>query len=267
MKLGIVGGSGALGRAIALAHLNHGGVAPSDMWIANRDGRRDGFEDWPDVTVTAKAQDLAEACDVILLSVPPALFPALEVHAPDRLITSVMAGITIEAMAAKTGATRIARGMSSPVAELGLAHSAFCATDAVTDADREMLQATFSPCGVVDEVTDEALMDTFCALTGPVPGFVAYFAACMNDFATSRGMPPEVADRAVRQLFRASGEALSTWPEKPSDQVQAMIDYAGTTAAGLIAMKEMPVAQGIEAGLAAAEERARQMGTQPETEG
>ncbi|MGI3169609.1 pyrroline-5-carboxylate reductase family protein [Pseudooceanicola sp. C21-150M6] len=261
MKLGIVGGSGQLGRAIAFAHLRNGGVAAGDLWIANRDGRRDGFEDFPDVTVTSSAQALAETCDVVLLSVPPAQFGALELRAEGKLVISVMAGVTIAAISEKTGTGRIARGMSSPVAELGLAHSSFCATTAVTEADRAMIRAVFAPCGMVDEVTEEPLMDVFCALTGPVPGFVAYYAACMVEAAVAQGMPEDVADRAVRQLFQASGAALKEWPETPAAQVQAMVDYAGTTAAGLLAMMERPVAEGIAAGLEAAKEKARVMGS------
>lgn len=260
MKYGIIGGSGMLGRAIAIANLTRSGVAAGDLWIANRDGRRDGFEDFPQVTVTGFAQALVEACDVVLLSVPPAHFSRLEISAPDKLIVSVMAGITIAAMAEKTGSPRIARGMSSPAAELGLAHSSFCATGAVTDADRDAVKALFAPCGMVDEVADEALMDVFCALTGPVPGFVAYYAACMVDAAVAQGMPEGVADRAVRQLFLASGAALKKWPETPGEQVQAMVDYAGTTAAGLVEMKNRPLADAIAAGLEAATRKAREMG-------
>ena len=260
MKYGIIGGSGMLGRAIAMANLTRGGVPEEDLWIANRDGRRDGFEDFPDVTVTAKPQALVDACDVVLLSIPPAHFPALKVRAEGKLVLSVMAGITIAAMEKKTGADRIARGMSSPVAELGLAHSSFCATTGVTDADRAAIHRLFDPCGVVDEVAEEPLMDVFCALTGPVPGFVAYYAACMTDAVVAQGMPADVADRAVRQLFLASGTALKEWPETPGEQVQAMIDYAGTTAAGLIEMKNRPLADAIAAGLEAATLKAREMG-------
>jgi len=260
MKVGIIGGSGMLGRSIARANLTRGGVPAADLWIANRDGRRDGFEDFPAVTVTASAQDLADTCDVVLLSVPPAHFAALEVTAPDKLIVSVMAGITIDAMAQKTGSRRIARGMSSPAAEMGVAHSSFCPTAEVTEADRAALRTLFAPCGAVDEVADEALMDVFCALTGPVPGFVAYYAASMVEAAVAAGMPADVADRAVRQLFFASGAALKEWPETPGAQVQSMIDYAGTTAAGLLAMKSMPVAEGIAGGLRAATDKAREMG-------
>jgi pyrroline-5-carboxylate reductase len=43
----------------------------------------------------------------------------------------------------------------------------------------------------------------------------------------------------------------------PAQQVEEMIDYAGTTAAGLISMKDSPIQKNISDGLNAAVERAR----------
>ena len=49
----------------------------------------------------------------------------------------------------------------------------------------------------------------------------------------------------------AHGEA------SPADHVQQMIDYAGTTAAGLEAMRNSPIREAIAEGLDAAVEKAR----------
>ena len=68
ITIGIIGGSGMLGRAIALAQLEQKAVAPANLWISNRSGSRAGFEDFAGVTVTSDNQALADACDLILLS-------------------------------------------------------------------------------------------------------------------------------------------------------------------------------------------------------
>ncbi|MFZ1340469.1 MAG: hypothetical protein WAS26_15625 [Paracoccaceae bacterium] len=81
--------------------------------------------------------------------------------------------------------------MSSPAAALGLAYSPWVASDAVTEADRLLLHALLDPCGASDEVADEGHLDIFTAMTGPVPGFVAYFAASMIDYATAQGILPQ----------------------------------------------------------------------------
>ncbi|WP_245943866.1 pyrroline-5-carboxylate reductase family protein [Acuticoccus kandeliae] len=94
-------------------------------------------------------------------------------------------------------------------------------------------------------------------MTGPVPGFVAYFAECMAAYARREGVAPDVAERAVRQLFRGSGALLATTPESPAEYVEAMIRYAGTTAAGLLAMRASPIEAAVAEGLDAATQKAR----------
>ena len=115
----------------------------------------------------------------------------------DKLVLSVMAGVTIEQMAKQTGARRVIRAMSSPAAELSLAYSPWCASPAVTSHDRDTARTLFEACGKTDEVANEDQIDYFTALTGPVPGFVAFFADSMIADAIARGVPKE--DRRPRR--------------------------------------------------------------------
>ena len=79
----------------------------------------------------------------------------------------------------------------------------------------------------------------------------------MVDHATSQGIAPDVADRAIRQLFLAGGTMLAAASASPADQVRWMIEYAGTTAAGLIAMEQSTLSKTISDGLLAAADKAR----------
>jgi pyrroline-5-carboxylate reductase len=255
--LGIIGGTGQLGSAIAHALLKTEAISPELLWVANRSGTRGPFAQWPLVNITSDTNQLAEACGAILLSVPPAQFPQVAVKADDKLVLSVMAGVTIAQVARQTGARRIIRAMSSPAAELSLAYSPWCASPAVTEADRATAFTLFEACGKTDEVADEDQIDYFTALTGPVPGFVAFFADAMIGDAISRGVPKEIADRAVRQLFHAAGVVLDSDPKSPAAHVESMIAYAGTTAAGMLALRELNLASGIGQGLEAAYRRAK----------
>ncbi len=257
LSLGIVGGTGWLGGAIARALLRNGFVAPERLWLSSRSGAAPAFAAWPSLHVTTRNQDLAESCPALLLAVPPHDFPNIGIDAAERLVVSVMAGVTIDQMAKVTGASRIVRAMSNPAAELGLAYSPWCASEAATAEDRVLVQALFEACGQADEVPNEGQIDVFTALTGPVPGFVACYADCMIAAAVKRGIAPAIAERAVRQLFHASGVLLARAEESPAAHVQTLIDYAGTTAAGLQVMRDSPLSAAIEAGLAAAYDKAR----------
>ncbi|MBY6116257.1 NAD(P)-binding domain-containing protein [Mameliella alba] len=255
--VGIIGGSGMLGRAIAQAWLDSGTVAAGDLWIANRSGDQGDFPQA--VTVTADPAALVAACDSILICIPPAQVSALRLDARDKLILSVMAAVTIDDLSQLSGSARVIRAMSSPAAARRLAYSPWVAAPAATETDRAEARRLLGACGQEDALEDEALLDHFTALTGPVPGFVAWLAAAMADHATAQGVPAEIADRAVRQLLLASGEMLAKDQMTPQEHVRQMIDYAGTTAAGLVLLEQGPARKLVSEALSASAQKARDM--------
>ncbi len=247
-SFGVIGGSGMLGSAILRGLLAAGCVAPRGLWIANRRGSAGEFGAHG-VRATTDPQELAHMCSTILYCVPPAVAEDWRIDAPDRLVLSVMAGVTRARLAQISGASRIVRAMSSPAAARRLAYSPWIASDAVTAADRSQVRLLLGAIGLEDEVPDEDHIAQFTALTGPVPGFVAFFAEVMQTYATGCGIPEEIADRAMRQLFLASGQMLAEDPMTASEQVQQMIDYAGTTAAGIEIMRAGPIRSGCGRGI------------------
>lgn len=253
-------GAGMLGRAIARGLLESKVVAAENFWISNRSGRLSGFDDHRGLTVTSDNRALAAACDAILLCVPPAAAGDIGIHTPDRLVLSVMAGVSLARLRDLTGAARVVRAMSSPAAAARLAYSPWVASQAVTARDRHLVERLLGAIGQADEVFDEAQIEVFTAITGPVPGFVAFFADCMARYAIEQGVPDAVADRAVRQLFLAAGNMMAEGEATPRDHVREMIDYNGTTAAGLLAMRSSPLAEAIAGGLDAAVARTRSIG-------
>lgn len=258
-SIGIVGGTGQLGGAIAHGLLRSQFIMPEQLWISSRSGNTSGFEEGLGIRFTTRNQDLVDACEIVIVAVPPHLASTVGINAQDRLIISVMAGVSIAQIEQQTRARRIVRAMSNPAAEIGLAYSPWCASLDLTDEDRDWTRRLFEACGQTDEVPDEEQIDQFTAMTGPVPGFVAYYADCMVKYALKHGIDPFIADRAVRQLFHASGVVLAKSEASPGAHVRDMIAYAGTTAAGLKAMKASPLAASIEHGLEAAYQKAQRM--------
>lgn len=257
-RLGILGGTGALGGAIARGLIRSGRYTPAQILLVGRRGQG-GLADHPDLAYSDDIQRLNQDCAAVLLSVPPQQAGQIRLGAPGPVL-SVMAGIPIASLQRIAGTDRVIRAMSSPAAADGLAYSPWVAAPGATQADRALAAALLSAIGASDELTQEAHLDVFTAITGPVPGFVALFAEAMAAYARDQGVAQDVAERAVRQLFKASGAMLGADPAAPADQVQAMIDYAGTTAAGLTAMQEAGLQQVVSAGLEAAVAKARALG-------
>jgi len=211
------------------------------------------------VTITTDSAALVSACDTILLSVPPAQAVQLGLDASEKLVLSVMAGVTLEQLSEITKTRRVIRAMSSPAATQRLAYSPYICAEHASDSDRALAHTLFKAIGLTDEITSEAQIDVFTAITGPVPGFVALFADAMVEYARGEGVPADIALRAIRQLFLSAGNTLGAGVPTPAEHVRHMIDYGGTTAAGLTAMQKAGIENLIGSGLAAATEKARKI--------
>ncbi|WP_371348347.1 pyrroline-5-carboxylate reductase family protein [Ancylobacter sp. IITR112] len=258
-SVGLIGG-GQLGGAIGTALLRAGVVRPEHLWVANRSGPAGPLAAVPGVNWNADVGRLADRCEVILLALPPAAGRALRFAGAGRLAVSVMAGVRVDELTAISGGARVVRAMSSPAAALGMAYSPFFAGPGVSEGDRAVVRALFSACGTQDEVPDEGQIDVFTAITGPVPGFVAAFAAAVQDYAEGQGVAPVVARRAVGQLFHAAGAMLAGSERPAAEFVQEMVDYAGTTAAGLEALRAAGLTEVVAEGLEAARRRCLSIG-------
>lgn len=257
MRLGIVGGTGQLGSAMATAWLETRTVTPETLWIANRSGSLGSLERWPEIRTTTNPADLCEACDVIVLALPPEQGRSLRLPAGPCLIVSVMAGVTLDELSGMTGSPRVVRAMSSPAAAYRLAYSPWLSAEPLSEADEATVVKLLSACGATDRVGNEDQIDRFTAMTGPVPGFVAAFAEAVMLHATRRGIPEAIALKATRQLFLAAGTVMSLEEKTPAAHVQEMIDYAGTTAAGLTVLRQGPLAQAIDEALEASYQRTK----------
>lgn len=103
----------------------------------------------------------------------------------------------------------------------------------------------------------EDQIDYFSALTGPGPAFVAFYMDAMIQHAVRRGVDPEIAELAVKQLFHGAGNMLAASDLSPVQTVRVFIDYAGTTAAGLTTFQASSLSRDIGCGIDAAYQKAK----------
>lgn len=256
-RIGILGGVGWLGGAIARAALRAGAIAPENLWLSGRTARRDGVADWPAVTVTADNDALVAAVNTVVLSVRPDDFRALRLELRGKLVVSVMAGVTSAQIAEATGAGRVVRSLPNAAAEFGLSFTPWHASPGVSAADRALVRALLGACGAEAEIDAESQLDLFTALTGSGPAFPALLADAMIAAAEAQGLDPALAEAAVRQVMRGAGEAIARDPASPAQTVRSFVDYAGTTAAGLVAMQEAGLPAAVARGIEAATRKAR----------
>lgn len=254
-QLGILGGSGMLGQAIIAGLLRSGRMAAGDIIVANQSGTLAPELRSAGVQIETDRDLFWQRCTRVLFCVPPAAAAEAARPAANSLILSVMAGVSVARLMELTGSSRVIRAMSSPAAARGLAYSPWVNAPGAEPQDRAFAAQLFGALGSGDALAEERHLDVFTAITGPVPGFVAFFADAMARFAETRGIERDIADRAVRQLFLAAGQEMAQGLPRPQDHMREMIEYGGTTAAGLLQMQQCGLAEGIAKALFAAERR------------
>lgn len=255
--VGIVGGAGWLGLSIALQALAAGVITEDRLTISSRSARAGKLGQWPAITWTSDNAMLARQSDVVILSVRPHQFFDLSIQAESKLVISVMAGVSLKTLQDRLGTTRVVRAMPNAAAEIGRSYTPWLAGEGVTTGDRDFVRALFESCGQTDEVDTEEHIDYLTGLSGSGPAFPALLAAQMLSHAKARGLPPEIARRAVLGVVCDASRLLALSNEPPEQMVQTFIDYEGTTAAGLRAMMGNGFPEAVRAGLDAAAKAAK----------
>lgn len=249
-RVGIVGGNGWLGNAIASAAVSAGVIDRASLRLSGRSASR-GADPIAGAHWTHDNAELVRGSDIVVLSVRPDQFPAVDIDARGKLVVSVMAGVPIRAIAARTGAERIVRAMPNAAASIRKSFTPWFATTTVTAEDKRSVQKLFASCGEADEVPAEAHIDYCAGLTGSGAAFPALLAQAMVEHATARGLPPAFARRAARGVLVGASQLMAESGD-PAPIVQEMIEYRGTTAAALQTMIDKGFKTAVGSGLDAA---------------
>lgn len=247
-RVGIIGGAGWLGSAIAQSLVSSGTVDPAKLTCSYRSTRPARLADWH---WTQDNAELAAGSDIVIVSVQPGDWATLSFQAPEKLVISVMAGIRTASLQQRTGTRRLARALPNTAAGVRASYTPIFMQSDMPD-DSVTVCSLFKACGSVDLVTDEGLIDYFTGMTGSGPAFPALLAEAMIADAVNRGIPSEVARRAAVQTLIGAARIFENQDITPAETVEAFVDYDGTTAAAISKMRELGFGPAVRAGLEAA---------------
>lgn len=257
ITVGIIGGGGWIGRALAEGILADEIVSPGKLIVSGRRGRPADLS--ASVRYTADNAQLVCESELVILSVRPEQFLAIAVEAPNRLLVSVMAGVPARVLARKMNTQRVIRAMPSAAASIGRSYTPIFASPGVSSEEKLLVRRIFDAVGRSIEVHSEAHLDYMTGLTGSGPAFVALLANAMLSHAVSRGLDHQMTYEAVRTTIEAAGELVGRGERSAREIIDSLASYRGTTAAALEAMEAAGFGSAVEAGLAAAERRVQTM--------
>ena len=254
-RIGVVGGNGWLGSAMIAAALAQKAVAPGQLIVSSRSGNKGSLADVP-LTWTQDNAELARLADIVVLSVGPAQFRDVHLDLSGKLVLSVMAGVSCDAISARTQARRIIRSMPNAAAAIGQSFTPWFATPAVTAEDKAQAQAFLAASGDAVEVPAEGHIDFCVGLSGSGAAFPALLAEAMIAEAVAQGIPRAFAARAAKGVVCGASQLFKGADVETGAIVKEMIDYRGTTAAALQAMIDNGFNGAVAAGLRAALKKA-----------
>lgn len=256
-RIGIIGGNGWLGNAIAAAAVASGTIDPGCLTLSGRSDNRGGVE-IPGAHWTKDNAELVDRSDAVVLSVRPEQFSAVGIDARGKLVVSVMAGVPAQVIAERTRADRVVRSLPNAAASIRKSFTPWFALPAVPEGNKKLVQALFEACGDAHEVPQESYIDYCVGMTGSGAAFPALLAQSMIEHAVAQGLPTAFARRAAQGILVNASQLLAE-SDDPAPIVQAMIDYRGTTAAALQAMIDRGFKASVGAGLDAAAAKAAAM--------
>jgi pyrroline-5-carboxylate reductase len=263
-RLGFLG-FGNMGSAILRGLLDNGDAAASNVSVFDPSGERQSDAKALGVTVVDSAAALADGSDVFVLAVKPQQFaeavePALGSLNDSKLAVSIMAGVSIEAIA-KTlgGVSRVARVMPNLPAIVGAGASGVAYSDACSDADRAIVRTMFEAVGVVEEVA-ESQLDAVTAVSGSGPAYFFHLVECMAAAGEAEGLDRAQAERLAKQAAYGAGLLMRESGESPGTLRERVTSKGGTTFAALESFRANDLPGVIASGVRAAAARSRELG-------
>lgn len=257
IRLVVVGG-GNMGAAL-VGGLVDGGWDPASVCVVEIDeAKRDALASSTGVRTSVELV----AADGAVVAVKPgdvaAVSARLAALGVERIV-SIAAGVRLAALEAAAPEARIVRAMPNTPALVGEGITAISAGSKCTEVDMAWAESVLSAVGLVVRIP-ESQMDAVTAVAGSGPGYLFLFAEALSAAAIEEGLPADVADALVRQLFKGAGALLAGSTESPAVLRERVTSPNGTTAAGLARFEAAGLRDTVRDAVRAAAARSLEMG-------
>jgi pyrroline-5-carboxylate reductase len=264
MQIGFIGG-GNMANAI-IGGLIKAGISPAQFVVIEPfEAARSKLQNDFDITAIAEPASVLTTCDLVVWAVKPQSFKeaalAIASFTRNALHLSVAAGITSASIANWLGTERIVRAMPNTPALIGQGITGLFARKAVSEADRQWVDAVMTVTGQHLWLDDESKLDAVTALSGSGPAYVFYFLEAMVQAARDMGLDEAQAKSLAIATF-AGSTALAAASSEPLGILRDRVtSKGGTTYAALTHMENANIQVQFVAAIQAARARAQEMGS------
>ncbi|CYV02974.1 TPA: pyrroline-5-carboxylate reductase [Streptococcus suis] len=185
-------------------------------------------------------EGLLDQADLVILGIKPQLFEAVLTPLTFKQpVLSMAAGITLERLAQLTSPElSLIRLMPNINAQQLAISTAICANDKVAS---DLLDVTKEICNSFRATFEiaEKDFDTFTALAGSSPAYIALFIEALAKAGVKNGFPKSLALNIVAQTVQATAQTILSGPDSPHDLIDKICSPGGTTIAGLMELERL----------------------------
>jgi pyrroline-5-carboxylate reductase len=259
-------GGGQMALALAEGFCRAGLLQPSDITVHDpvAAARERLTARVPGIRFAEGGAAAAATARIVFLAVKPQQVAAAcqefaSALAPDAVVVSIVAGLTLHNLADLAGTPRIVRVMPNTPCLVGQGVSVVCHTEEVPASDLARVRELLAAVGRVHEA-DESLMDAVTGLSGSGPGFVALLVEALADGGVKAGLPRSLALALATETLSGTAALLDQTGEHPAQIKDRVSSPGGTTIAGLAVLEQRGVRGALIDAVVTAAARARELG-------
>jgi pyrroline-5-carboxylate reductase len=179
---------------------------------------------------------------------------------PDQLVISIVAGATIEKLAAELGTAKIVRAMPNTPSQIGAGITAWTCTVAVSETERKNVQRLLSALGKELFVETENMIDMATSLSATGPTYIFMVMEALTDAGVHLGFSRDMAKQLVQETMLGSVKFAIESHKHPAELRNMVTSPGGTSAAAIYQMEKGSLRTVLSKAVYAAYQRAIELG-------
>lgn len=234
MKIGFIG-TGNMGSSIIKGILSSKFEKSENINIFDLDKEKvNNLVKEYGVNAVNSEKELAENCNIIILSVKPHIIPIVLKNLSgnvkkDTIILTIAAGISISVIENALGEDKkVVRTMPNTPAQVLSGMTAVTFNKNIENSEKEIIFKLLNSFGKSVEI-EEKLMHAYTGISGSLPAYVYMFMEALADGGVLCGMPRNKAYEIVAQTVAGSAKMLLETGKHPGQLKDEVCSPAGTT--------------------------------------
>ena len=264
-------GCGVMGESMLAGILRLKLVDPNNMAASHpRESRRAELTEKYGITVfesnagAAKTAVGRENSAVLLCVKPQRLARVLAdldgiLHL-DQLVVSIVAGATIEHLAAELGTAKIVRAMPNTPSQIGAGITAWTCTEAVAEIERGHVREILAALGKELFVETENMIDMATSLSATGPTYIFMVMEALTDAGVHLGFSRDMARELVQETMLGSVKFAIESHKHPAELRNMVTSPGGTSAEAIYQMEKGSLRTVLSKAVYAAYKRAVDLG-------